>query len=188
MPPAAAAVGRSESFTQSKGYNNWKKNTNAGTNARSAHDSQASSTISDTISRSPRSARATNVAKCWGRCTMSASVNRIIVASPARATPWETAQSLPLHPAGRGAPGTTVRRGSAMERAMSPVPSVLLSSTRMTRKACGKSCANKDRSTASIVSASSRAGTTMATTGREEGTRAVSTGPVCQNRPWNRSK
>ena len=36
VPPAAAAVARSGSFTHMNGYSNWKKYTKAGTNARSA--------------------------------------------------------------------------------------------------------------------------------------------------------
>ena len=42
VPPAAAAVARSGSFTQANGYSNWKKNTKAGTSARSAGLSQVS--------------------------------------------------------------------------------------------------------------------------------------------------
>ncbi len=73
--PGRGGGPRMPSLTQANGYSNWKKNTKAGTSARSAQLSQASRTISDTRSRSKRSAWATRTLRCAGSWTMSASVS-----------------------------------------------------------------------------------------------------------------
>jgi len=68
----------------------------------------------------------------------------VSVCAVATATPWDIAQTFPAQPSGRGCPATTVSGAppsraalSPSSAAMSPVPSPLWSSTRMTRKSPG---------------------------------------------------
>src|SRR5215510_1108271 len=140
QPPAAAAVARPSRLTQENGYSIWKKKMNAGTRKRSDALSQRSLTIKEVSKASRETEWATSQRNISGAYTISASDKRKYSTAWSRAqaivVPWLSAQSLPVHPAGSGAPDKTVSRvcapqSAATRRAMLAVPSPLLSSTRM---------------------------------------------------------
>jgi hypothetical protein len=145
QPPAAAAVRDRGELTRGNGYSWAKKYTNAGTTTRSHLVAVRSSAIWETRSRSSASAARTRARSAPAAQAMSASVNSTYSGrSPsAAARPWAMAHTLPAQPGGSGAPATTRRArprrpGSGPSpSAVSAVPSVLQSSTRMTVSAPG---------------------------------------------------
>ena len=126
-PPAPAAVFLRSSLTHENGNSMAKKNTKAGMRNRSAGLSQDSFAISETSARSWASAYWTSCERLSRECSISASVSqKNSGAQPsAAAMPWDNAHSLPVQPAGRVPPETTVIRADAISRIRSAVSSVL---------------------------------------------------------------
>ena len=201
VPPAAAAVRLRWLFTQANGYSSWKKNTKAGTSARSAQLTQDSRTISETRSKSPRS-RLRDQRRDMGGVVLDIGVreqDQLGVArrrDALRHRPELAAPSLGTRRAldhGQPIVGETARDGaSAVAAAVvhqdDPQRGVILRQQRGER--------------ASITGASSRAGTTTTTGVRPRpghapsdavgllaiGHAGASTGPACQKRPWPASR
>ena len=130
------------------------------------------------MSRLPPSAAATRSRSASGAQAMSASVNRtylcwpLIASRPCAIAQTLPAQTLPAPPGSRGLAVTTCSGQAACPAifaAISPVPSELPSSTRMTLNAPGYSCLNSVGKAIGTISASSRAGTIATTSGHRPG-------------------